>query len=110
MGVTKDNHVRSLPLDPFAQRIVQRSRLNDVMKQEAPATELNKLGQAVAKARIIRVPRDGGDGCNLFQLHEDFRESDISTVQNVLNAVKGPPDLWVEEIMSVGDDPDSHSV
>src|SRR6267378_7526055 len=102
--VAEDDHIRLLASDPTMEVFVERSWIDDMVDQELALSGLDDFCWAETKARFVRVPNHGSDGCDIFQLQNERGHADVSSVQDVFDSLEKGEDFWVEEIVGVGDD------
>jgi hypothetical protein len=65
-------------------------------------------GKLLCPRAGVHIAADGEDRGDEFQLGEDFRNADITGVDDQIDTVKGALHLWTQESMSIGDDAYSH--
>jgi hypothetical protein len=89
---------------------VQVEVMDGVDEVEETAGKLDDvgIGETVAKAVVIRVATNRGEGSDLAQGFEDVVVTYIASVQDVFDTLKGRKRLRTKEPVGVGDDANFH--
>jgi len=106
VSMAEDHYIRLFPSDASLGRIAEILRVNYMVDENLAPGELDYLSQIVMERRVIRVPRDCGDGRDLLQLQQNPWKPNVAGVQNMLDALEQARNFRIEEIMRVGNDTD----
>src|SRR5262245_18754614 len=102
--VAEHNHVGVLALDLKFQVVAERAWIKDVMEQKLFPGKFNELCRPVAKARVVRVASNSGDGRDELQFKQNVRHPDVAPVQDMVHALEQIGDARVKKVVRVGDD------
>ncbi len=108
MAVPEDYDVRFRPMDSLGKVRVWSVWIHDVMQQELPFPNFHHLGLPPVEPGVVGVPAHGCHWGNILQLINDFRQTDIAGVQNVIDTGEQGWDLGIKEIMRIRNDADFH--
>jgi len=105
--VAEHNDVRLFSFDSTLEIIVNCVRVDDVMHEELSPAQFNDFRQFQVQSRI-GIAHDRSDGRDGLKFMQEHVRSNITGVENVINAGEQLFDARVKKVVRVRDDADAH--